>query len=106
MVELDVIQRVDELCKQKGISKYRLSQLTGISQSALSKMYKQQNTLSLVTIEKICNAFGITLAQFFSGNDVYPDLTDEQQYIITEWTSLDLNKREFAKRMIGELKKL
>ena len=43
---MDIIGRIDELCSQRGITKYRLSQMTGISQSAFSKMKREQNTLS------------------------------------------------------------
>lgn len=62
---MNIMERIDELCKEHNISKYRLSQLTGISQSAFSKMARQQSTLSMETIQRICQAFGITMAQFF-----------------------------------------
>ena len=62
---MNVMERIDELCKQHNISKYRLSQITGIAQSAFSKMARQQSSLSLETIQRICDAFGISVAQFF-----------------------------------------
>ena len=50
---MNIMERIDELCKEHNISKYRLSQLTGISQSAFSKMARQQSTLSMETIQRI-----------------------------------------------------
>ena len=38
---MNIMERIDELCKQRNISKYRLSQITGISQSAFSKMARR-----------------------------------------------------------------
>ena len=63
---MNVTQRIDDLCRQHNISKYRLSQITGISQSAFSKMARQQSSLSLETIQRICDALSISVAQFFS----------------------------------------
>ena len=46
------------------ISKYRLSQLSGISQSSLGRIMAQENLPSLIILEKICTALGVTLSQF------------------------------------------
>ena len=75
---MDIINRINELCEERGISKYRLSQLTGISQSAFSKMNRQQSSLTIENVKRICDALGISLAQFFSDDQNYPDLTEDQ----------------------------
>lgn len=86
---MNVMERIDDLCRQHNMSKYRLSLITGISQSAFSKMARQQSTLSLETIQRICDALGISLAQFFSESEVYPDLTKQQQNLLHFWSLLD-----------------
>ena len=85
------------------MSKYRLSLITGISQSAFSKMARQQSTLSLETIQRICDALGISLAQFFSESEVYPDLTKQQQNLLHFWSLLDEKKRAYALLMMEQL---
>ena len=90
---MNIMERIDALCRQHNISKYRLSQITGISQSAFSKMARQQSSLSLETIQRICDALGISLAQFFSKPGEYPDLTAEQTHLLRCWNLLD-EKRE------------
>ncbi|WP_443649738.1 helix-turn-helix domain-containing protein [Blautia sp.] len=55
------------MCEKRDISKYRLSQLSGISQSSLGRIMAQENLPSLITLEKICAALGVTLSQLFSG---------------------------------------
>ena len=100
---MDILGRIDELCSQRGITKYRLSQMTGISQSAFSKMKREQNTLSVETINRICEALGISVAQFFSESGNYPDLTGEQKQILDRWEKLDPEKRQFAFLMLEQL---
>ncbi len=100
---MNIMERIDELCKQRNISKYRLSQITGISQSAFSKMARQQSSLSLETIQRICDALGISLAQFFSESEKYPDLTLSQIQLLDSWNLLDEKKRAYALLMIKNL---
>ena len=100
---MNIMERIDELCKQRNISKYRLSQITGISQSAFSKMARQQSSLSLETIQRICDALGISLAQFFSESEKYPDLTLSQIQLLDSWNLLDEKKRAYAILMIKNL---
>lgn len=100
---MNVMERIDELCRQRNISKYRLSQITGISQSAFSKMARQQSSLSLETLQRICEAFGISMAQFFSETGEYPDLTAQQKQLLYFWTLLDGKKRDYALLMIEKM---
>lgn len=103
---MNIMERIEHLCKQHNISKYRLSQLTGISQSAFSKMARQQSSLSLETIQRICDALGISVAQFFSEPGEYPDLTAQQKQVLTCWALLDEKKRNYALLMLEQLTKL
>ena len=103
---MDIINRINELCEERGISKYRLSQLTGISQSAFSKMNRQQSSLTIENVKRICDALGISLAQFFSDDQIYPDLTEDQKNLIDFWKLLSLSKREFVLDMMKKLKDL
>ena len=103
---MNVIDRINELCRKHHLSKYKLSMITGISQSAFSKMSKQQSTLSLDTIQRICDAFGISLAQFFSTTDEYPDLTEQQKQLLHAWSLLDTKKRDYALLLIQKLLEL
>ncbi|MFQ9541349.1 MAG: helix-turn-helix domain-containing protein [Anaerobutyricum soehngenii] len=53
----------------------------GISQSSLGRIMAQENLPSLITLEKICTALGVTLLQFFQeGNS--ENLTEEQKEVL------------------------
>lgn len=63
-----IADNIIALCKKRDMSKYRLSQLTGISQSSIGKIIAKESLPTMPTVEKICDALGVTMAQFFAGN--------------------------------------
>ncbi len=63
---MDVLQRIDELRKERGWSVNNLAMEAMLTQSTLSNLYTRKAEPKLSTLRAICNAFGITLAEFFS----------------------------------------
>ena len=75
-IEKYIADKITSLCEKRDISKYRLSQLSGISQPSLGRIIAQENLPSLITLEKICTALGVTLSQFFQ-EDNSENLTEK-----------------------------
>lgn len=61
--------RIRQLMVERGWTIYRLAQESGLSQTTISNIFKRNNQPSLPTVNAICDACGITLAQFFTEND-------------------------------------
>ena len=93
-------QRIKELCDKQQITKYRLSQMTGVTQTVLSRIIKRENVPTIQTLEKICAALNISLAQFFAKDENPPDLTAEQKEIIETWNGLSPEERERLMKII------
>lgn len=90
------------------MSKYRLSQLTGISQSSIGKIIAKESlpTMPTVpTVEKICDALGVTMAQFFAGMDVPVSLSESQQEVLNIWNNLDEKEQNVVIQMLRGLQK-
>ena len=104
-VEEYIPLRIMELCEKRGYTKYRLSQLTDMSQTALANIINQKSVPTVVTLERICEAFGITLAQFFTKDGDRLNLTEEQNEILEIWDSLETKEREILLSFIRSLKK-
>ena len=51
-IEKYIADKITSLCEKRDISKYRLSQLSGISQSSLGRIMAQENLPSLITLRK------------------------------------------------------
>ncbi len=70
---MDILERILKLRKAKGWSEYKLSVETGIPQSTISSWFRKNAQPSISSLQSICDASGITLAQFFSdGITLYP----------------------------------
>ena len=60
-VEEYIPLRIKELCEKRGYTKYRLAQITRMTQTALGNILNQRSLPTIVNLERICDAFGITL---------------------------------------------
>ncbi len=68
-----VVDRICTLCRQRGFSIYKLSQMSGITRSTLNNIMGQKTREArLSTLLKVANAFGLTVAEFLD----FPALND------------------------------
>ena len=104
-VEEYIPDRIAGLSEKRGYTKYRLSQITGMTQTALGNILSLKSIPTIPTLERICDAFNITLAQFFSEDGSRLDLTDEQSEILEVWDGLDVKEKEILLSFIRSLKK-
>ena len=100
-----VAEQIEILCKERGVSKYRLAQLTGMSQTAVGNILSKVSIPTLPTLEKICDAFDITIAQFFAEDGARPNLTDMQNEMMDIWDSLDDGEKEIMIKVVRSLKR-
>ena len=66
---MNVLDKIIELRNAKGWSEYQLAEESGMAQSTISSWYRKNMMPSIPSLEKICKAFDMTLAQFFLEND-------------------------------------
>ena len=62
---IDILDRITKQRLSRNWTEYQLSQKSGIPQSTISSWYRKNMIPSVPSLEKVCNAFGITLSQFF-----------------------------------------
>lgn len=84
---MDYLRRLLELQKQRGWTDYRIAKEAGLSPNTVSNIYRRNNVPSLPTLEALCKAFGITMAQFFAENDMV-ELSPEQRQLFDRWSAL------------------
>lgn len=81
---IDVLERITYYRNQKNWSEYQLAEHSGLTQSTISSWYRKNMVPTIPSLEKICNAFGITLSQFFSMEEDNFTLTDCQKELLKE----------------------
>jgi len=91
----DVAKKIDKLRKQRGWSIYRLSIEIGVTQQAIHAWYDpNKSTLpSLITLNAFCEAFGITLADFFM-EEHYIDVPPRLKRFNDNWYALSESDRD------------
>lgn len=61
-----IIMRIEQLCKERNMTKYDLSQASGVPQSTLTSIKKKRSgSVKTITLYSICEGFEMTLAEFF-----------------------------------------
>lgn len=103
-ISMDVIKRIDILMKERNWSDYKLSVESGLSSSTIANIHRRNTVPSISTLEAICSAFGITLAQFFTEDSITVQLNYEQRELFNHWISLTDNQKELIYKLIKEMK--
>ena len=109
-IEEYVAGNINDLCKKRHVSKYRLAQLTGIAQSSLGRIIANESTPSLQTLEKICSALDVTLSQFFQDEKENhltdkQNVTEKQKEVLEIWNDLSADEQAVVLAMLRGLKK-
>lgn len=65
-IEMDAQKRIKELMEERGWTDYCLAKEANPSHSTVTNMFNRNNAPTLPTLESVCRASGITLAQFFA----------------------------------------
>ncbi len=84
---MDAQKRIKQLMKERDWTDYRLAKESGLSHSTVTNMFNRNNAPTLPTLEAVCKAFGITLAQFFT-EGTSPEMTEEQRILFAKWSTL------------------
>lgn len=79
---MDAQKRIKQLMEERGWTDYRLAKEANLSHSTITNVFKRNNAPTLPTLEVICRAFGITLAQFFAEGGEAVEITDEQRELL------------------------
>lgn len=92
---MDVLERIRTYRNERNWTEYQLAERSGLTQSTISSWYRKDMLPSITSLERICKAFNITLAQFFAENlSEWGILNKEQLNLIHEWNRLEKNQQE------------
>ena len=97
------VNRIKELCRERGWSQYRLAKEMGESNGRVNTMLKGKSVPSNATLRRVCMAFNITLSAFYATDGIMVTLTEDQNKILRKYSILDSYKRELAAAYIQGL---
>ena len=101
---MNVLDKIEKLRLDRGWSVYRLAEKAGITDKCIYNWYNRNTMSSIETIEKICEAFGMTLSQFFAEGNLI-EVDEELKELFDDWSSLTEEQKKAVKVMINTFKK-
>ena len=87
-------KKISQLCDERKWTLYTLSDKTDIPYSTLNSSINRDAPPKFDTLQRICEAFGISLAQFFMEDEQIEILNKEEKELITLFRKLPEKKQQ------------
>ena len=100
---MNVLEKVKKLQEERGWSTYKLAYEADLTQSTLSNMFARGTCPTVATLEKICEAFGISLAEFFESDNRKAHVSKEELELLNKYRALTDKEKDAVKSMINAL---
>ncbi|MCM1415877.1 MAG: helix-turn-helix transcriptional regulator [bacterium] len=103
MMMVDILGRITQQRLLHNWTEYQLAQKSGIPQSTISSWYRKKMLPTLPSLEKICCAFDMTMAQFLSENNCLTEITPDQQELLNKWELLTSAQKKAFLALINSI---
>ena len=87
-------------CDERNWSPYELALRADITYSTLNSCLNRDAAPKLDTLQRICDAFGITLAQFFIDDEQIEVLSYDEKELIARYRKLPIEKRNALMKLL------
>ncbi|MDO5601963.1 MAG: helix-turn-helix transcriptional regulator [Oscillospiraceae bacterium] len=102
---MDVLERIQQLKQTRGWSDYRLSVESGVAQTTISSWFHKQAVPSVISLQNICDAFQITLSEFFSSGSEAVVLTPPQRQLLDAFSVLNAGQQTALLQFLKSMEK-
>ena len=85
---MNIIAKIETLKNERGWTDYELAQQSMLTQSTIASIKARNSPPKLDTLQAICNAFGITLAQFFLEDEHIEILSKQEKELLEHFRIL------------------
>ncbi len=99
----DILSAITRYRIERGWTEYQLAERSGLPQSTISSWYRKNMIPTVPSLEKICDAFGITLSQLFAGEEEPVSLSDAQRELLRRWAGLDEEQQKIILALIEKM---
>ncbi|MEE0547715.1 MAG: helix-turn-helix transcriptional regulator [Peptococcaceae bacterium] len=90
----NILAAISSYREERGWTEYQLAERSGLPQSTISSWYRKNLVPTVPSLEKICQAFGITLSQLFAEGDAPVALSESQRALLEQWDKLTKEQQE------------
>ena len=91
---MEINRKIEKMCFQRGWSMYELAQEAGLTQSTLTSIMKRGTPPKIDTLQCICDAFGVSLSQFFFEDEQQEVLRQDEKLLVELYRKLPYHKQQ------------
>lgn len=99
---MNVIERIHQLREQRGWSVNNLAMEAGMTQSTLNSILTRNTPPKIETLQLLCNAFKISLAQFFIEDEQFELVNTNEKKLLLSFRCLPLEKQEALLKILSK----
>ena len=99
----NILETIATYRQERGWTEYQLAERSGLPQSTISSWYRKNMVPTVPSLEKVCDAFGITLSQLFAENNEPVALTPSQRELLDKWDRLDEEQQAAIFQLIEKM---
>ena len=94
-----VTQKINRMRSERGWTAYKLSQESGLPAPTIRQWFKTDVFPTIPILLQICEAFGITLADFFA-EDERVEVTSEVKKLYSDWCCLSSDEKASVEAIV------
>lgn len=100
---MEITERIKQLRDERKWTNYRMCDEAGIPYVTITNMFSRGTQPTIATLTALCDAFGISLAQFFNYEDEQIFLSDEEKMLISDYRKLSKKDKSAVTTLIQNL---
>lgn len=100
---MDILRKINKMRLDRNWSIYRLSVESDVPQSTLTNMFNRETLPSITTLESICNAFDVSLSEFFKEDEMQPMAKNKEEELLNIYHALNDEVQESILVLLREI---
>lgn len=102
---MDIGKKILEIRTAKGLTRYRLTQITGISGHHIKGIEEGTRQPTIDTLQKLLVPLGISMSELFSDEDGTTYLSEKERVLIENFRTLDSDQADALVQLSNVMKK-
>lgn len=100
---MDIAKRLKNTRKSKNISVYKLSQLSGVSETHIRDLERGDRNPSFDTLNRLAKPLGISLAELFNENEDVSYLNIDEKELVERFRMLSKSQADAFLQLLKEI---
>ena len=97
-----LLEKIENIREQKGLSVYKLTELSGLSETTIYSWYTKGAIPSITALNSVCKVLDITMSELFSTNDK-EFLGAQEEILLSDFRKLNADQRNLILQLIHEI---